>query len=177
MAGKVRYSIGVTPIETLGARVGDFDEDIIMSEVQDIIGCSSQDIALTQDNLALATHGFEVGVPYILTAPAVANDSSSTTQLPSVGACDLLYIENTGYQQSSSGTLQTTTANTVDYLIVQSHATGTSGIELALLKANEGVVFPLRATANANTFYIRSGNADGNAAGGNTLGAKFLALQ
>ena len=189
MAGKLRYSISVTPLETVTEQYGFSGEvvdilqdnatrsvDVIMTEIQQTLGCSSADFTLSVDDLTNSTHGFAAGVPYILTAPAVANSSGSTTTLPALAAAQFVYIENTGYEQSSSGAAQTATAHTTDYLIVQSHATGTSGIELAVLKANEGVVFPLRGVANSNTLHIRSGNADGDAAGGNTLGAKFISV-
>jgi hypothetical protein len=190
MAGKLRYAISVTPLETVTEQYGYSGEvvdilqdnatrsvDVIMTEIQQTLGCSSADFTLAVDDLTNSTHGFASGVPYVLTAPAVANDSSSVTTLPALAAAQFVYIENSGYQQSSSGTAQTATVNTTDYLIVQSHATQTSGIVLAVLKANEGVLFPLRGVANANTLHIRSSNADGAAAGGNTLGAKFISVK
>jgi hypothetical protein len=189
MAGKLRYAISVTPIETItesfgfsGEVVDIYDDittrsvDVIMTEVQQTLGCSSADFTLSVDNLTNTTHGFASGAPYYLTAPAVANSSGSTTTLPALAAAQFVYIENTGFEQAASSATIGTTVNTTDYLIVQSHATGTSGIELAVLKANEGVLFPIRGVANSNTFHIRSGNADGDAAGGNTLGAKFLSV-
>ena len=189
MAGKLRYSISVTPLETVTEQYGFTGEvvdilqdyatrsvDVIMTEVQQTLGCSSADFTLSVDDLTNTTHGFASGAPYYLTAPAVANSSGSTTTLPSLAAAQFVYIENTGFQQASSSATIGTTVNTTDYLIVQSHATGTSGIEVAVLAANESVVFPLRGVANANTLHIRSGNADGDAAGANTLGAKFLSV-
>jgi len=189
MPGKLRYAISVTPLETVTEQYGFEGEvvdilqdyttrsvDVIMTEVQQTLGCSSADFTLSVDDLTNTTHGFASGAPYYLTAPAVANSSGSTTTLPSLAAAQFVYIENTGFQQAASSATIGTTANTTDYLIVQSHATGTSGIEVAVLAANEGVVFPLRGVANSNTLHIRSGNADGDAAGANTLGAKFLSV-
>ena len=47
---------------------------------------------------------------------------------------------------------------------------------LAILKANEGIVLPMRGGTNSNVFYISSTASNGTTAGGNTLGAKFLAV-
>ena len=95
MAGKLRYSISVTPLETVTEQYGFSGEvvdilqdnatrsvDVIMTEIQQTLGCSSADFTLSVDDLTNSTHGFAAGVPYILTAPAVANSSGSTTTLP-----------------------------------------------------------------------------------------------
>ena len=183
MAGKLRYAISVTPLETVTEQYGFTGEvvdvlqdyatrsvDVIMTEVQQTLGCSSADLTLDVDDLTNSTHGFAGGVAYVLAAPA----SDEAIVLPTLAACDGLYIENTGYQQSSAGPIQTLTVNTTDYLIVATAAT--SGTIVASLKANEGVFLPLRGTGAAEQFFIRSALLNGTSAGGNTLGAKFLSV-
>jgi len=183
MAGKLRYSISVTPIETVTEQYGFTGEvvdilqdyttrsvDVIMTEVQQTLGCSSADFTLSVDDLTNTTHGFAAGAPYYLTAPGHA----TAVVLPTLAACEGLYIENTGYEQAASSATKGTTVNTTDYLVVATAAT--SGTIVASLKANEGVFLPLRGTGTAQQFYIRSAALDGTTGGGNTLGAKFLSV-
>jgi len=183
MAGKLRYSISVTPIETVTEQYGFTGEvvdvlqdyatrsvDVIMTEVQQTLGCSSADFTLNVDDLTNTIHGFADGAPYYLTAPGHA----TAVVLPTLAACEGLYIENTGYEQAASSATKGTTVNTTDYLVVATAAT--SGTIVASLKANEGVFLPLRGTGTAQQFYIRSAALDGTTGGGNTLGAKFLSV-
>ena len=183
MAGKLRYSVSVTPIETVSESYGYTGEvvdvltdagtrntDVIMTEVQATLGASSADMTLTVMDLTNSTHGFASGTAYIKSAPA----SATAVVMPTLAACDCLYIENTGYEQAADGAKETTTVNTADYLVVATAATG--GVIVASLKANEGVVLPLRGTGGASQFFIRSAIADGTTLGGNTLGAKFLSV-
>ena len=188
MADKVRYSINVTPIEEVqehyGFTTGDEDvniltnnttriTEVIATEVQQTLGCSSDNIALaaSYETNTNSLNGFASGTAYILTAPA----NTTATVLPTLAACDLLYLEHTGYQQASSGAAETDTVNTTDYLTVATAAT--SGIIVAILKAGEGVVLPMRGVTNANVFYIRSSQANGTAAGTQgTVGCKFLSV-
>ena len=109
------------------------------------------------------------GTPYYLSAPA----ATGGLQMPAVAACDILYIENTGYQQASSSTTKGTVVNTTDYLTVE---VGDNGTKLAILKANEAIILPMRGATNSNAFYISSTAVNGTSAGGNTLGCKFLSL-
>ena len=184
MAGKLRYAISVTPLETVTEHYGFATSeetniltdaatrsvDVIMTEVQETLGCSSADFTIGTTALVNSTNGYADGTGYILTAPADA----TAVVLPTLAACDGLYIENTGYEQSASGAKQTATVNTTDYLVVATAAT--SGVIVASLKANEGVFLPLRGTGTAQQFFIRSAALDGTTGGGNTLGAKFLAV-
>jgi len=170
MADKVRYAISVTPFEEASTDV-DLNTFVLATEVQQTLGATSQDIDLATNfaTMTNTTHGFASGAPYYLSAPA----NTSGLQLPAVASCDLLYIENTGYQQASSGATIGTTENTTDYLTVEA---GNNGTILAILKANEAIVLPMRGGTNSNAFYISSTASDGTTAGGNTLGAKFLAV-
>ena len=185
MADKVRYSINVIPIEEVTEYYGFASEDVdiltnnttrttevIATEIQQTLGCSSSNITLSASYATNtnSSNGFASGTAYILTAPA----NTTAVSLPTLAACDLLYIENTGYQQASNGAAETDTVNTTDYLVVATAAT--SGTIVASLKANEGIVLPLRGTATAQSFFIRSAAANGTSAGGNTLGAKFLSV-
>ena len=184
MAGKLRYSISLTPIETVTEHfgytaseetniltdAGTRSVDVIMTEVQETLGCSSADFTIATTGLTAATHGFADGVAHILSAPA----SATAVVLPTLAACDGLYLENTGYQQASAGAKETATVNTTDYLVVATAAT--SGVIVASLKANEGVFLPIRGTGTAQQFYIRSAALNGTSAGGNTLGCKFLSV-
>ena len=184
MADKVRYSISVTPIEEVTEHYGYASEDVdiltnnttrtvevIATEVQTTLGCSSQNIALGTcfGTMTQNTHGFASGNPYYLSAPA----ATGGLQLPTVASCDLLYLENTGFQQGSSSGAKGTTVNTTDYLTVEA---GDNGTILAILKAGESIVLPMRGGTNANAFYISSTAANGTSAGGNTLGCKFLSV-
>ena len=144
--------------------------DVIMTEVQETLGCSSADFTLSVTALTNSTHGYADGTGYILTAPA----SGTAVVLPTLAACEGLYIQNTGYRQSANGAAQTATVNTTDYLVVATAAT--SGTIVASLKANEGVFLPLRGTGTAQQFFIRSAALNGTSAGGQTLGAKFLSV-
>ena len=183
MAGKLRYSISVTPLETVTEQYGFSGEvvdilqdnatrsvDVIMTEVQQTLGCSSADFTLSVDDLTNSTHGFAAGVPYVLTAPA----NTTAVVLPTLAACEGLYVQNTGYRQASSGAATSDDVNTTDYLVIATAAT--SGVIIASLKANEGVFLPLRGTGTAQQFFIRSAALNGTSAGGNTLGAKFLSV-
>lgn len=184
MADKVRYSISVTPIELVTEHYGYAGEDVdvltdnttrttevIATHVQETLGCSSQDISLATNfgTMTNSTNGFASGSAYYLSAPA----NTAGLAMPALASCDVLYIENTGYQQSSSSATKGTTANTTDYLTVEA---GDNGTILAILKANEGIVLPLKGGANASAFYISSTTSNGTTAGANTLGAKFIAL-
>ena len=170
MADKVRYAISLTPYEEASTDV-DLDTFILATEVQETLGASSQDIALATNfgTMTNSTHGTTAGSPYYLSAPA----ATGGLQMPAVAACDLLYIENTGFEQASSSTTRGTTANTTDYLTVEA---GDNGTILAILKANEAIILPMRGGTNANAFYISSTAVNGTSAGGNTLGAKFLSV-
>ena len=106
-------------------------------------------------------------------AAATAPAATAGLQMPALASCDFLYIENTGYRQSSSGAKQTATENITDYLTVE---VGDNGTIIAILKANEGILLPMRGGTNSNAFYISSTAANGTTAGGNTLCAKFLAV-
>lgn len=184
MADKVRYSISVTPIEEVTEHYGYASEDVdiltnnttrtievIATEVQTTLGCSSENIPLATcfGTMTQNTHGWVAGAPWYLSAPA----ATSGLQLPAVAACDLLYLENTGFQQASSSASKGTTVNTTDYLTVEA---GNNGTILAILKAGEGVVLPMRGGTNSNVFYISATAANGTSAGGNTLGCKFLSI-
>ena len=170
MADKVRYAVSLTPYEE-AATDGDLDTFILATEVQETLGASSQDIALATNfaTMTNSTHGTTSGTPYYLSAPA----ATGGLQMPAVASCDILYIENTGFEQASSSTTKGTTANATDYLTVEA---GDNGTILAILKANEAIVLPMRGGTNSNAFYISSTAANGTSAGGNTLGAKFLSL-
>ena len=144
--------------------------DVIMTEVQQTLGCSSADFTLNVDDLTNTLHGFAAGAPYYLTAPGHA----TAVVMPTLAACEGLYIENTGFRQASNSATKGTTVNTTDYLVVATAAT--SGVIVASLKANEGVFLPLRGTGTAQQFFIRSAALDGTTGGGNTLGAKFLSV-
>tara|TARA_R110002051_G_scaffold314302_1_gene391212 strand:- start:286 stop:843 length:558 start_codon:yes stop_codon:yes gene_type:complete len=184
MAGKLRYAISVTPMETVTEHFGftaseetdiltdasTRSVDVIMTEVQETLGCSSADFTIGTTALVAGTNGFADGVAHIRTAPA----SATALVLPTLAACDGLYIENTGYRQAANGAKEVATVNTTDYLVVATAAT--SGTIVASLKANEGVFLPLRGTATAQSFFIRSAAANGTSAGGQTLGAKFLSI-
>jgi len=184
MAGKLRYAISVTPLETVTEHYGfttseetniltdqaSRSVDVVMTEVQETLGCSSADFTIGTTALVNSTNGYADGTGYILTAPGHA----TAVVLPTLAACDGLYIENTGYEQSANGAKQTATANTTDYLVVAT--AGTGAVVVASLKANEGVFLPLRGTGTAQQFYIRSAALDGTTGGGNTLGAKFLSV-
>ena len=145
MADKVRYSISVTPIEEVTEHYGYAGEDVdvltdnttrttevIATHVQETLGCSSQDISLVTNfgTMTNSTNGFASGSAYYLSAPA----NTAGLAMPALASCDVLYIENTGYQQSSSSATKGTTANTTDYLTVEA---GDNGTILAILKANE----------------------------------------
>jgi len=140
MADKVRYAISVTPIEEVTEHFGFASEDVdiltdnatrttevIATEVQTTLGCSSANIALAASYATNTNslNGWAAGVPYILTAPGHA----TAVVLPTLAACDLLYLENTGYRQSANGAAQVAYVNTTDYLIVATAAT--SGIIVA----------------------------------------------
>lgn len=170
MADKVRYAVSLTPYEEAATDV-DLDTFILATEVQETLGASSQDIALATNfaTMTNSTHGTTSGAPYYLSAPA----ATGGLQMPAVASCDILYIENTGFRQSSSSTTRGTTVNTTDYLTVE---VGDNGTIVAILAANEAVVLPMRGGTNSNAFYISSTAANGTSAGGNTLGAKFLSL-
>ena len=184
MAGKLRYSISVTPLETVTEHYGytaseetdiltnqaTRSVDVIMTEVQETLGCASADFTIATTGLTAATHGFADGAAYYLTAPG----NATAVVLPTLAACDGLYIENTGFEQAASSATRGTTVNTTDYLVVATAAT--SGVIVASLKANEGVFLPLRGTGTAQQFFIRSAALDGTTGGGNTLGAKFLSV-
>jgi len=184
MADKVRYAISLTPIEEVTEYYGYASEDVdiltdnatrtvevIATEVQETLGCSSANIALATNfaTMTNSTHGTTSGTPYYLSAPA----NTAGLQMPAVASCDILYIENTGFQQASSSTTKGTTVNTTDYLTVE---VGDNGTIVAILAANEAVILPMRGGTNANAFYISATAANGTSAGGNTLGAKFLSL-
>ena len=184
MADKVRYAISLTPIEEVTEHYGYASEDVdiltnnttttvevIATEVKETLGSTSQDITLATNfgTMTNSTHGTTSGTPYYLSAPA----NTGGLQMPAVASCDILYIENTGFQQASSSTTKGTTANTTDYLTVEA---GDNGTILAILKANEAIILPMRGGTNSNAFYISSTAANGTSAGGNTLGAKFLSL-
>ena len=184
MADKVRYAISLTPIEEVTEYYGFASEDVdiltdnatrtvevIATEVQETLGASSANIALGTNfaTMTNSTHGTTSGTPYYLSAPG----ATGGLQMPAVASCDILYIENTGFRQSSSSTTKGTTVNTTDYLTVE---VGDNGTIVAILAANEAVVLPMRGGTNSNAFYISSTAANGTSAGGNTLGAKFLSL-
>ena len=170
MADKVRYAVSLTPYEEAATDV-DIDTFILATEVQETLGASSQDIALATNfaTMTNSTHGTTSGAPYYLSAPA----ATAGLQMPAVASCDILYIENTGFEQSSSSVTKGTTANTTDYLTVE---VGDNGTAVAILKAGEAVILPMRGGTNSNAFYISATAVNGTSAGGNTLGAKFLSL-
>ena len=170
MADKVTYAIRLTPYEEATTDV-DLDTYIIATEVQETLGCTSQaiDLATNFGSMTNTTHGFASGAAYYLSAPA----ATGGVVLPTLAACDVLYLENTGFQQSSASGTKGTTVNVTDYLTVE---VGDNGTKLAILKAGEGIILPMRGTTNANVFYISSTAVNGVSAGGNTLGCKFLSL-
>ena len=170
MADKVRYAISLTPYEEAATDV-DVDTFVLATEVQETLGCSSQDITLAVNfaSMTNTTHGFASGAAYYLSAPA----ATGGLQFPALVACDVLYLENTGFQQASSSATKGTTVNTTDYLTIEVSDNGT---KLAILKAGEGIILPMRGATNANVYYISSTESDGATAGANTLGCKFLSL-
>tara|TARA_Y100000310_G_scaffold172180_1_gene172319 strand:- start:504 stop:1064 length:561 start_codon:yes stop_codon:yes gene_type:complete len=185
MAGKLRYAISVTPMETVIEHFGYTESeetdiltnaatrsvDVIMTEVQETLGCSSADFTIGTTALVAGTNGYEDGVGHIRTAPK----SATAVVLPSLTACDALYLENTGFEQDANGVKETAVVNTTDYLVVATAAT--SGVIVASLKANEGVFLPLRGTGTAQQFFIRSALLDGTTIGSQgTLGCKFLSV-
>jgi len=122
MADKVRYAVSLTPYEEAETDV-DLDTFILSTEVQETLGASSQDIALTTNfaTMTNSTHGTTSGVPYYLSVPA----ATGGLRMPSVASCDILYIENTGFEQASSSTTKGTVVNTTDYLTVEVSDNGT----------------------------------------------------
>ena len=185
MADKVRYAISLTPVEEVTESFGFANEDVdiltnaatrttevVATEVQTSLGggtAAGIDLATNFGTMTAATHGYASGTAHVISAPG----ATSGQVMPTVASCDVLYIENTGYEQSASGAIQTTTANTTDYLTVE---VGNNGTKVAILKAGESVIFPMRGGANSNAFYVSSTAVNGVTAGGNTLGCKFLAL-
>ena len=185
MADKVRYAISLTPVEEVTEHYGFEDEDVdiltdnttritevIATEIQTSLGGGSSagiDLATNFETMTAATHGYAGGTAYIISAPGHVN----AHQMPSVVYCDVLYIENTGYEQASDGAMETSTSNSTDYLTVEVNNNGT---KVAILKAGESVLFPMRGVSNSNVFWVSSTAANGTSPGENTLGCKFLAL-
>ena len=101
MADKVRYAVSLTPYEEAATDV-DIDTFILATEVQETLGASSANIALGTNfaTMTNSTHGTTSGTPYYLSAPG----ATGVLQMPAVASCDILYIENTGFRQSSSST-------------------------------------------------------------------------
>ena len=185
MADKIRYSISVSPIEEVTEHYGYTNVDqsgvvtaqasktseVVATEIQETLGCNSKDIDLSAlGGIAAATGGFINGTAHILTSAA----SATAVVFPTLAACDFLYVQNTGYEQSSAGALQTTTPNTTDYLTIAT--ADTSGLILGILKAGDGMLFPFRGATSTAVLFHRSSVANGVDTGANTLGLKFLAI-
>ena len=99
MSDQIRYSISVTPVETLTTE-NSTTEDVIASEVNKSLGGSGT-AAVTSYGRDADVQGYkDAAVNY-----REAIDSADTTDISSESAATFLYIKNTGFAYSSATVL------------------------------------------------------------------------
>lgn len=107
MADRIRFSVNITPIETLTDEDGQ-THDIIASEVKKSLGGSGDSIALTDYSQTANLQGYkDATVNY-----RSASHSADGTILSSITP-DFVFIKNTGFKYSDATTLGASTTDCV----------------------------------------------------------------
>tara|TARA_R100001594_G_C4047711_1_gene264450 strand:+ start:1318 stop:1842 length:525 start_codon:yes stop_codon:yes gene_type:complete len=170
----VKFSISATPIEVATVQQGT-GPNIAATECFGTVGGSGEDTSITIEATGGANDGYLNGAPYYLSATAVAE--SSAVLLTDLANVRWVYFKNTGYQYGSTSALGST-ANTVDYLSIQTNSASNERVTIARLKAGEAIMLPVRKGCTLNEFAICSsdgGNEDGTT-GANTIAVEFMAF-
>jgi hypothetical protein len=123
MAGKIRFAVSATPIETLTDE-NSGTHDVIAGEVLKQLGGSGESLALTAYNGAAANQGYLNATVNYKSADYTAGGAKLTNTIP-----DFIFIKNTGHIFSSATVLG---AVSTDCIIVAFR------IEQAGLMANAG---------------------------------------
>ena len=164
MSDQVRYSIGVTPVETLTTE-NSTSEDVIASEVNKSLGGAGA-AAVTDYSGDADVQGYkDAAVNY-----REAIDSADTTDISSETTASFVFIRNTGFTYSSATTLGVALDKSLKVM------SGTT--LLAILDAGEAIVFKDdNAGIDASGIHVRTVDTDGseNAAAGH-LAAEFLVV-
>ena len=162
-AGKIKFSVSATPIETLTD--GESTTHLVpQSTAAGTIGGDGEITMAAMQDAGGANYGYENGVKYYASAAIGSLGDLTAT------AIDFAVVKHTGFQ-GAAGTTKGTTAST-DTLQVAVH-NGSTAVTCGLLTAGEAMVIPLRGlSATAHKIQIRSvatGSLPGSLANGSAI--------
>lgn len=100
MADRVKYSISLTPIETVAAEESSISNDIVASEIGKSFSANGT-ATVTDYSGTTTVQGYLNRTQYYLEAI----DSADTTDISSEATASFVYIKNTGYAFSSTTAL------------------------------------------------------------------------
>ena len=170
----IKFSINATPIEVATVQQGT-GPNIASTECYGTVAGNGEDTGITIVASGGANDGYVNGAPYYLSATAVAE--ASAVLVTDLSNLRFVYFKHTGYQYSTTSALSTT-ANTADYLAIQTNCASNHRVTIARLKAGEAIVLPVRKGFSLNEFAICSSdgtNEDGTT-GDNTIAVEFIAF-
>ncbi len=191
---KINFAVSVTPIEGVGAaQQGSAISYIIASETAGAVGGSGTVTELETgfDATGGVAHGYASGVKQYVSSAA----ATTPTAFSALAGVEFMIIKHTGFRYASATTLGV--VNTTDYLTIRAlngsdgtAVTGASGLDageeplIAVLKAGEGIVLPLRGgdagagdVPSAAFFGHHSTTIANNVAGGNTIAIELIAVK
>ena len=170
----IKFSINATPIEVATVQQGT-GPNIASTECYGTVAGNGEDTGITIVASGGGNDGYVNGAPYYLSATAVAEASADlVTDLSNLR---FVYFKHTGYQYSTTSALSTT-ANTADYLAIQTNCASNHRVTIARLKAGESIVLPMRGATNINQVEVSSGdgtNVD-STTGANTIAVEMIAV-
>lgn len=167
MADRIRFSVNITPIETLTDENAQ-THDIIASEVKKSLGGSGDSVAISDYSGTAANQGYlNATVNY-----KVASHSTGGTAL-SATVADCIFIKNTGYKFSAATTLGASTTDCVMIVAkIIAQSTSVNGgyvpvggtpddayVEIAWLKPGQAIILPL-ASSNLSITQFGDTNYD-----------------
>lgn len=160
MSDQIRFSINVTPVETLTTE-NSTTEDVIASEVNKSLGGSGT-AAVTDYSGDADVQGYkDAAVNY-----REAIDSADTTDISTEATASCVFIKNTGYTYSSATVLGAALDKAVKVM------SGTT--LLAVLDAGEAIVFKDdNAGIDCTGIHVRTVDLDGS----NNTSAGHLAVE
>ena len=153
MADRIRFSVNITPIETLTDE-NSGSHDIIASEVNRSLGGSGDSVNIDNYGGTAANQGYkDATVNYLSISHSAGGTALSATDP------DFVFVKNTGYKYSAATTLGASTTDCIMVVARLSANTETQAgwatanlaggqiqyLELGWLKPGQGMVIPLGA--------------------------------
>ena len=167
-AGKVKFAISATPIETLTSLGSEAaTQSIAATQCFGTIGGSGEVTVTAIDDTGGATHGYASGVKHYASAAVGALGTVT------IAAADVIVVKHTGFS-GAAGTTKGTTANTADVLAVAVNNTSNDVI-CGYLNSGEAMIIPLKGKAG---YFVKcqSLNADLAADGAATIQVEYIAV-